>query len=59
MDGNLSFYPRAWYIFGHDYSKYGPRLSFDQERFKKYASEESLLGFIPTKRKPTGFYLVE
>ena len=66
MDGNLSFYPRNWYLIGHDYSKYGPRLSFWQTGFNKYASYERVFvgpnvgtGYINQKRKPTGFYLVE
>ena len=65
MDGNLSFYPRNWYLIGHDYSKYGPRLSFWQSGFKKYASYERQFvdpnvgtGYINVKRQPTGFYLV-
>ena len=64
MDGNLSFYPRNWYLIGHNYSKYGPRLSFHQGGFKKYASTVRKfagpnVGNISEKRKPTGFYLVE
>ena len=66
MDGNLSFYPRNWYLIGHNYSKYGPRLSFWQSSFNKYASYERQFvgpnvgtGYINVKRKPTGFYLVE
>ena len=65
MDGNLSFYSRNWYLIGHDYSKYGPRLSFSQSGFKKYASYERQYvgpnvgtGYINVKRRPTGFYLV-
>ena len=65
MDGNLSFYPLK--LFGYDYSKYKPRLSYDQDGFRKYASKKTkyiipkwLLGGISiTKyRDPTGLYLV-
>ena len=66
MDGNLSFYPRNWYLIGHNYSKYGPRLSFSQDGFNKYASTVRKFvgpnvgtGYINEKRKPTGFYLIE
>ena len=68
MDGSLSFYPRTWYVIDYDYSKYNPRLAFKQDRFYKYASEETLI-FRPNadveainirvKRQPTGLYLVQ
>lgn len=65
MDGSLSFYPLNWYLIGHDYSKYGPRLSFTQFRFYEYASYERQFvgpnaptGNMYEKRRPTGFYLV-
>ena len=67
MDGSLSFYPRNWYLVGHDLSKYEPRLAYKQNRFYEYAKEVKifdfipvkLFGFIPVKRRPTGLYLVE
>ena len=66
MDGNLSFYPRNWYLIGHDYSRYKPRLSFSQGGFEKYATEVRQFvgpnvgtGYISVKRKPDGLYLVE
>ncbi len=47
MDGGLSFYPRT--LFGHDFSRYGPRLAHNQSGFTKYAKNG---------RKPTGFYVI-
>ena len=65
MDGSISYYPRNWYFFGHDYSKYNPRLSFNQDSFYKYASDDRQFvgpnvgtGYITTKRKPTGMYKI-